>query len=136
MLLDILDVLVKFCDVQKLHTKYSNEKSDNPMNIKELEERMTGFLNTDYEAYFFIVNDEIIGYGLVKNICTPLYLRQFLIDRKYRKQHYGTEAFQSLLEYLKVDTIDIEVLTRNEPGNRFWENCGFKEISRYMRFEK
>ena len=113
-----------------------DEKSDNPMNIKELEERMTGFLNTDYEAYFFIVNDEIIGYGLVKNICTPLYLRQFLIDRKYRKQHYGTEAFQSLLEYLKVDTIDIEVLTRNEPGNRFWENCGFKEISRYMRFEK
>lgn len=113
-----------------------DEKSDNPMNIKELEERMTGFLNTDYDAYFFIVNDDIIGYALVKNSCSPLYLRQFLIDRKYRKQHCGTEAFTSLLEYLNVDTIDIEVLTLNEPGNRFWESCGFKEISRYMRFEK
>lgn len=30
-----------------------DEKSDNPMSIQELEERMTGFLNTEYDAYFF-----------------------------------------------------------------------------------
>lgn len=113
-----------------------DEKSDNPMSIKELEDRMTGFLNTEYDAYFFVVNDAVAGYALVKNTCSPLYLRQFLIDRQYRKQYLGTEAFQSLLQYLNVTSIDIEVLSRNEAGNRFWENCGFEEISRYMRFEQ
>lgn len=113
-----------------------DEKSDNPMSIQELEERMTGFLDTEYDAYFFMVDEDVVGYALVKNSCRPLYLRQFLIDRKYRKHHYGTEAFNSLIQYLEVKSIDIEVLSWNAAGNRFWESCGFKDISRYMRFDK
>ncbi len=111
------------------------EKSDNSMNVKELEERMKSFLTTDYQACFFEVDDNIVGYALVKTTCTPLYLRQFLIDRKYRRQHYGTEAFHSLMDYFCVDNIDIEVLSWNEAGKRFWESCGFSEISRYMRYK-
>jgi len=113
-----------------------DEKSNNPMSIEELEERMTGFLNTEYDAYFFLVDEVVVGYALVKKTCTPLYLRQFLIEREYRRKHYGREAFRTLLEYLGVERMDIEVLPWNERGMRFWESCGFKEISRYMRFEK
>ena len=58
-----------------------DEKSDNPMNISELEERMSGFLSSEYDAYFFVVEEKVIGYALVKNTCNPLYLRQFLIER-------------------------------------------------------
>ncbi len=113
-----------------------DEKSDNPMNIIELEERMISFLTSDYDAYFFVVEENVIGYALVKNTCNPLYLRQFLIDRNYRKNHYGTKAFHALMEYLSIDSIDIEVLSWNERGILFWESCGFQEISRYMRFRK
>ena len=113
-----------------------DEKSDNPMSVKGLESRMDGFLKTEYDAYFFEVDKAIVGYALVKNSCTPLYLRQFFIGREYRKNHCGTEAFHALLEYLNVDSIDIEVLSGNEPGNRFWESLGFKEVSRYMRVQK
>lgn len=113
-----------------------DEKSNNPMSLKELEERMSGFLNTEYNAYFFLVENAVVGYALVKHTCEPLYLRQFLIAREYRKKRYGTEAFRLLLEYLAIDRLDIEVLPWNERGMRFWESCGFKEISRYMRFEK
>ncbi|MBQ8596452.1 MAG: GNAT family N-acetyltransferase [Lachnospiraceae bacterium] len=88
-----------------------------------------------YDAYFFVVGEEIVGYALVKNSCKPLYLRQFLIDRKYRKQHLGTEAFHELLKYLEVENIDIEVLPWNEAGLRFWSSLGFKEISKYMRYK-
>lgn len=112
-----------------------DEKSDNPMSIKELEERMLGLLNSDYEAFFFLAEETIVGYALVKNSCTPLYLRQFLIDRAYRKKHYGTEAFHTLLKYLGVESIDIEVLPWNKRGQLFWESLGFKETSRYMRLE-
>lgn len=113
-----------------------DEKSDNPMSVKELESRMDGFLKTEYDAYFFEVDNAIVGYALVKKSCSPLYLRQFFIGREYRKNHCGTEAFHALLEYLNVDSIDIEVLSGNEAGNRFWESLGFKEVSRYMRLQK
>lgn len=48
----------------------------------------------------------------------------------------GTEAFEELLQFLKVETIDIEVLPWNETGMRFWKSLGFKEISRYMRYRE
>lgn len=57
--------------------------------------------------------------ALVKNSCNPLYLRQFYIDRPYRRMHYGEQAFRELFSYLNVDTIDIEVLTWNERGMSF-----------------
>lgn len=113
-----------------------DEKSDNPMTIHELENRMDDFLKTEYDAFFFEANNAIVGYALVKTSCSPLYLRQFFIGREYRKNHCGTEAFHALLEYLNVDSIDIEVLSGNEQGNRFWESLGFKEVSRYMRLRK
>lgn len=112
-----------------------DEKSDNPMSVEELEERMRGFLTSDYEAYFFEADADIAGYALVKTTCTPLYLRQFMINREFRRQHFGTEAFRALMEYLGADKIDIEVLPWNEAGKHFWESCGFREISRYMRYE-
>ena len=113
-----------------------DEKSNNTMSIKELEERMHEFVTTEYDAYFFIMQETVVGYALVKNKCNPLYLRQFLIRREYRKNHYGTQAFQSLMKYLNVNTIDIEVLPWNETGIRFWESLGFRELSRYMRLEE
>ncbi|MDE7288489.1 MAG: GNAT family N-acetyltransferase [Oscillospiraceae bacterium] len=113
-----------------------DEKSDNPMNISELENRMKGFLETEYDAYFFKCGEDIAGYALVKNNCSPPYLRQFFIERNFRRKHLGTEAFSALLNYLKTDSLDIEVLTRNEIGMRFWEKLGFEEVSRYMRYTK
>ncbi len=113
-----------------------DEKSDNPMSVKELEKRMDDFLKTEYDAYFFEVDKAIVGYALVKKSCSPLYLRQFFIRRESRKNHYGTEAFHALLEYLEIESIDIEVLSGNDAGNCFWESLGFKEVSRYMRLQR
>lgn len=84
------------------------EGSDNPLAIKEVEQRMKDFLQTFYEAYFFIERDRVVGYALIKMDCEPLYLRQFLIIQEYRRRHYGEQAFQILLTYLKTDSVDIE----------------------------
>ena len=113
-----------------------DEKSDNPMNINELESRMKGFLETDYSAYFFIEDGQIIGYALVRNTSNPVYLRQFLIDRNYRKQHYGVQAFQMLLQYLDIKEIDLEVLPWNKNGLAFWKHCGFNETCIAMRYKE
>ena len=111
-----------------------DEKSDNKMNEEQLFQRMKEFMNTEYDAYFFVEKEEIVGYALVKNSSSPLYLRQFYIDREYRRKHYGEQAFHKLLQYLEVTTIDIEVLSWNEMGNQFWEKLNFRERSRYMRY--
>lgn len=113
-----------------------DEKSDNPMNFNELEIRMKGFLETDYDAYFFIEDSQIIGYALIRNTSNPVYLRQFLIVRNYRKHHYGTQAFQMLLQYLDIKEIDLEVLPWNKNGLAFWKYCGFNETCIAMRYKE
>lgn len=113
-----------------------DEKSDNAMNINELERRMKEFLETDYSAYFFVEDSQIIGYALVRNTSNPVYLRQFLIDRNYRKRHYGTQAFQMLLKYLDIKEIDLEVLPWNKSGLAFWKHCGFGETCIAMKYKE
>lgn len=111
------------------------EGSDNPMEIQELEERMKDFLQTSYEAFFFIEQDVVVGYALVKMDCEPLYLRQFMIIQKYQRRHYGEQAFLKLLSFLKINSIDIEVLSNNHLGVKFWEKMGFVERHKYMHYK-
>lgn len=113
-----------------------DEQSDNPMTLEELHNRMKGFLEGEYSAYFFIVAGIVIGYALVRHSSTPLYLRQFFIDREYRQKHHGKLAFQELMTYLKVETIDIDVLPWNHTGISFWKNCGFEETCISMRYQQ
>lgn len=113
-----------------------DEKSDNKMSLCELQDRMKSFLETDYSAYFFMEDNSIIGYALVNTRAEPLYLRQFFIARNFRRNHKGRRAFELLLDELKTDKIDLEVLSWNEAGLKFWQSCGFAERSRYMRFSR
>lgn len=136
-------MIIKKCtieDVEKLaelnKQLIEDEKSDNKMNLAELEVRMRTFLESDYCAYFFMKGLNIIGYALVNINVNPVYLRQFLIERNYRRNHLGKKAVDLLLQELKIDSLDIEVLSWNEVGMKFWENCGFIERSRYMRLTK
>ena len=110
-----------------------DEKSDNPMDPAQLRVRMKRFLETDYEAYLFESDGIAIGYALVKTTSSPLYLRQFYIDRPYRRQHFGLQAFRLLLETLNTDSMDVEVLVWNTPALGFWKKMGFEERSLYMR---
>lgn len=113
-----------------------DEKSDNKMSMPELRDRMRLFLETDYDAYFFMEGSDVVGYALVRKNAEPIYLRQFLIEREFRRRHFGKTALGLLLSELETDTLDLEVLTRNEAGRRFWESCGFTERSRYLRLSK
>lgn len=113
-----------------------DENSDNPMNTEELETRMAGFIRGDYDAYFFIKGEEAVGYALIRHTSSPPYLRQFYIVREYRRRHYGKEAFGLLLDYLDVNTIDIDVLPWNEAGLSFWKSLGFSETCISMRFRR
>ena len=136
-------MLIIKCTDQDIHTLavlnkrlIEDEKSVNPMSTEELENRMKTFLANEYNAYFFKEAEEIVGYALVRHSCSPLYLRQFYIDRAYRRKHYGEKAFHKLREFLQADTINIDVLPWNEPGLRFWEKLGFTPTCISMNYKK
>jgi GNAT superfamily N-acetyltransferase len=113
-----------------------DERHDNPMNVEQLKHRMEHFINTDYKAYLFKKNGEVIGYALVDHRREPLYLRHFFICRHCRRQGYGKMAFAKLLELLGTNKLDVEVMFWNESGYRFWKSLGFQERSVYLRLEK
>ena len=112
-----------------------DEQSSNPMGVEELQYRMHGFLSGDYSAFFFMEKDAVIGYALIRHTSDPVYLRQFFIDRPYRGQHKGQQAFRELMAFLGLDTVDIDVLPWNERGLSFWKSCGFAETCVSMRYK-
>lgn len=86
-----------------------DEKSDNPMDLMDLERRMKEFLETEYNAYFFIENSQIIGYA---------------------------QAFHMLLEYLGIKEIELDVLPWNKRGLAFGKQCGFSETCIAMKYKE
>lgn len=111
-----------------------DEHSGNPMTVDQLEARMRGFLRSSYEAYILLDGPEPIGYALVDMGREPLYLRQFLIFQQYRRSGLGSRAFALLVQTLKAGELDLEVLSWNQAGQAFWESLGFRERSRYLRY--
>jgi predicted acetyltransferase len=112
-----------------------DEKANNLMDITQLENRMNDFLNNGYKAFFFIIEEKIIGYALCDITKEPIYLRQFFINREERRKHHGKNAFYKLLEKLETKEIEIDVLKWNEDGIKFWGKIGFKEQWKRMKYK-
>ncbi|MDQ7096646.1 GNAT family N-acetyltransferase [Desulfosporosinus sp. PR] len=113
-----------------------DEKHDNPMNTDELAKRMQEFISGDYNAYFYKADNNVIGYALVRISSTPKYLRQFFICREYRRKGCGKSFFTELMKELGEKALDIEVLSWNKTGIKFWESMGFLPRSIYMRYHE
>jgi len=112
-----------------------DEKANNLLDITQLENRMDNFLNNGYKAFFFIIEEKIIGYALCDMTKEPIYLRQFFINREERRKYYGKNAFYKLLEKLETKEVEIDVLKWNEAGIKFWEKIGFKEQWKRMKYK-
>ncbi|GEM49220.1 GNAT family N-acetyltransferase [Deinococcus cellulosilyticus] len=112
----------------------------NPMNLRELTQRMESFLMDEWEAVYFIHDGQKVGYALYKfgtdafdSRIQTVYLRQFLILYPFRKQGLGRKAFETLKqEVFKEARIHVEVLTHNERGVAFWKAMGFKMYSMHL----
>lgn len=121
-----------------------DEKSSNPMGIKELEERMAEFLKSSWEIDLIMRETKIIGYALYqyheeqfKGEGKRVYLRQYFIGREFRNMGYGIAGIELLktTRFKDVKRIEIDVLESNPKGQRFWERAGFKPYYTNMRIE-
>lgn len=107
---------------------------DNDMTIHELERRMHEFFLGGYQVIIFEVNGIHVGYTLVNIMKTPIFIRHFFVAGEFRRQGYGSEAFNKLIEFLGVDKIDLSVLVSNDIGFKFWESCGLVPYEVFMHY--
>lgn len=122
-----------------------DEGSSNPMTIPELEERMKGWMQSDWEIDLICKDSVVIGYALYQYRWNQyiqdekdVYLRQYYIKPAFRRQGIGKEGIKLLNEkrFRDVTTINIDVLSCNQRGIEFWKNVGFIPYSLTMKKSK
>jgi GNAT superfamily N-acetyltransferase len=111
------------------HRLIQDEGHRNSMSVAELEMRMRGWLDGEYQAVLFEDEQGSAGYALFKREADWIYLRQFFVQPERRRRGIGTAAMTWLLENVWIDTprIRLDVLVGNSEGIEFWRSLGFAE---------
>jgi GNAT superfamily N-acetyltransferase len=111
-----------------------DERSDNPMSVAQLEERMRRLLAGDYRAVLFEVADGPGGYALFRVDEDGVYLRQLLVPRALRRRGLGRAAMHLLLDevFPRGARVWLQVLEQNESGLAFWRALGFRPHARTL----
>ena len=110
------------------HQLIRDEGHRNPMTVPELAERMSKWLESEYTAVLFEMN-EVVAYALYRNSSDSIYLRQFFVHRGHRRKRIGQRAMKILFEEIwpKNKRITVEVLTHNSAAINFWRSLGFAD---------
>ena len=119
------------------HQLIRDEGHRNPMSLAELEARMKGWLDGQYEAHIFSVEAETVGYVLTRTEAEYVYVRQFFILPGYRRRGLGRSAFHWMLDKVWKDSprLRLDVLTGNKDGITFWRSLGFSDYCLTMERE-
>jgi ribosomal protein S18 acetylase RimI-like enzyme len=112
-----------------------DEGSRNPMSPAELENRMRQWLQADWQAVLIYADELLAGYALFRvrpddyfPQQSDVYVRQFFIQREWRRHGIGRSAFEQLVNsYFPPDaSLTLEVLSNNPVAQRFWQQLGFQ----------
>lgn len=122
-----------------------DEAGRNPMTLEQLEARMRGWLARGDYAIELILNPQPLGYLVYRN--NPdnyfpqqrqIFLRQFFIERAFRRQGLGRAAIELWLatHVPSGSRVLLEVLATNQAAVAFWQSVGFGEYSLTMTLKK
>ena len=106
-----------------------DEGHRNPMSLGQLTQRMTAWLEGEYQAILFSTENKTVGYALFKEDPDSIYLRQLYVEREFRRNGIGTAT----INWLKTNTwqdnkrVRLDVLVKNTRGIAFWRSVGFKD---------
>jgi len=106
-----------------------DEGHRNPMKVPELEQRMRGWLASQYAAVLFEDGGEVVAYALYREQPEEVYLRQLFVVRNRRRQGIGRQAMETLRSKIwpKNKRLTVEVLVHNTAAIAFWRAVGYKD---------
>ncbi|HVU07978.1 MAG TPA: GNAT family N-acetyltransferase [Verrucomicrobiae bacterium] len=113
------------------HQLIRDEGHRNKMTVPELEQRMKGWLASEYTAMIFEKDGEVVAYALYHEQPEEIYLRQLFVVRHRRRQGIGRATIEILRSKIwpKNKRLTVEVLARNETAVTFWRLAGYKDYS-------
>jgi len=106
-----------------------DEGHRNRMTVPELEQRMRGWLASEYAAVIFEDGKEVIAYALYREQPEEIYLRQLFVVRNRRRQGIGRQAFEILRSKVWATNkrLTVDVLVQNAVAVAFWRAVGCKD---------
>lgn len=113
------------------HQLIQDEGHRYSMTVPELEQRMRGWLSTEYRAVIFEEDGEIIAYALFGEQPQEIYLRQLFVVRHRRNQGVGRLAVEVLRTHIwpKTKRLTVEVLVSNKRATNFWRSVGYTDYA-------
>jgi predicted acetyltransferase len=122
-----LDDCAKLADLN--HQLIRDDGHRNSMTVSELEQRMSGWLASEYVAIIFQDESEVVAYALYREQPAEIYLRQLFVVRNRRREGIGREALNILRTEIwpKNKRLTVEVLVRNTAAVAFWRAMGYQD---------
>jgi predicted acetyltransferase len=113
------------------HQLIRDEGHRNPMTVLELEQRMKGWLSSDYHAAMFEDGGAFVSYALYREQPEEIYLRQLFVVRQRRRQGFGRRAIEILRSEIwpKGKRLTVKVLLTNTRALTFWRSVGYKDYA-------
>ena len=111
------------------HQLIRDEGHRNRMTVAELEQRMRGWLASEYRAVLYQDGGEVIAYALFREQPEEIYLRHLFVVRHRRSQGIGRRAVEILRSQVwpKTKRLTVDVLVANERGVAFWREVGYTD---------
>jgi predicted acetyltransferase len=111
---------------QLLHDEGHRNRS---MSIPELEQRMRGWLASEYTAVIFEEDGAIVAYALYREQPEEIYLRQLFVARNQRRKGVGRQAVEILRTKIwpASKRLTVDVLVQNTAAIAFWRTVGYKD---------
>jgi len=114
-----------------------DEGHRNKMTLPELEQRMSNFLQKEYDAVIAGVGQADIAYALYRQDPEWLHLRQIFVIEDMRRKGFSRRLIEWLKNnpWKKCKKIRTDVLVDNIAGIDFWKAVGFREYCITMEAE-
>lgn len=111
------------------HQLIRDEGHRNRMTVPELEQRMKGWLASEYAAVLFEDGAEVVAYALYREQSEEIYLRQLFVVRDRRRQGIGQKAVEILRSKIwpRDKRLTVDVLVQNTGAIAFWRAVGFQD---------
>jgi predicted acetyltransferase len=111
------------------HQLIRDEGHHNKMTVPELEQRMHGWLASEYAALIFEDDGKIVACALYREQPGEIYMRQLFVARNHRRKGIGRKAVEILRAKIwpANKRLTVEVLVKNEAAVAFWRAVGYND---------
>lgn len=104
-----------------------DEKHPNPMNVRQLSQRMSDWLQGEYDGYIVSEENTTVAYCIYRDDGDYFYMRQLYVEREWRRTGIATKFLDWMYQNVWTEKpVRLDVLAHNEEAISFYKTYGFR----------